>query len=63
MNKYSEKTQHHVEQTMHRMKEGKLRSGSGKTVKDREQAIAIALSEARDKGYKAPAKKSTKRKA
>jgi hypothetical protein len=60
MAKYSKKTQDHVEKTMHRMKEGKLKSGSGDKVKSREQAVAIALSEAREKGYKAPKAKTSK---
>jgi hypothetical protein len=35
-----------VEKVMHEFKEGELKSGgSGKTVKSRKQAIAIALSE------------------
>jgi len=37
-----------VEEAMHEYKCGKLKSGvNGKVVKDRKQAIAIALSEAR----------------
>jgi len=65
MAKYSKKTQEHVEDTMHRMKKGTLKSGrkgKGGAVKKRKQAIAIALSEAREKGYKAPAKKTAKKK-
>ena len=55
MNKYGPKAQKTVEETMHKFKEGKLRSGkSGKKVTNRDQAVAIGLSEARDKGYKAP---------
>jgi len=63
MAKYSKKTQGQVEKTMHKMKEGKLKSGKngkGGTVKDRDQAIAIALSESRKKGYKAPKASSKK---
>jgi len=57
MTKYSLKSQKIVEQAMHKYKRGKLKSGiSGKTVKSRKQAIAIGLSEARSKGYKAPGK-------
>jgi len=42
---------------MHKYKRGTLKSGgSGKTVKSKKQAIAIGLSEARQKGYKAPKK-------
>lgn len=56
--KYGEAAQESVETTMHKMKEGKLKSGrSGKTVKSKEQAIAIGLSEARKKGAKVPPKK------
>jgi Family of unknown function (DUF6496) len=46
-----------VERTMHEMKRGKLKSGrSGKKVTSREQAIAIGLSEARERGAKVPTK-------
>lgn len=34
-----------VEKTMHEFKQGKLKSGSGKKVTSRKQAIAIGLSE------------------
>ncbi|HEY1041592.1 MAG TPA: DUF6496 domain-containing protein [Candidatus Paceibacterota bacterium] len=37
-----------VEKVMHEFKVGKLRSSSGDTVKNRKQAIAIGLSEARE---------------
>jgi hypothetical protein len=53
--KYSKKSQESVEQAMHKMKKGKLKSGrSGKIVKSRKQAIAIGLSEAREKGARVP---------
>lgn len=58
MAKYSEKAEHKVEKTMHEMKEGTLKSGSGKKVTSRKQAIAIGLSEARKEGAKVPKKKS-----
>ncbi len=52
---YSKKAQESVEEAMHKMKRGKLKSGrSGKTVKSRKQAIAIGLSEAREKGARVP---------
>jgi len=58
MAKYSEKAGEKVEETMHEMKEGKLKSGrSGKKVTSRKQAIAIGLSEARKEGDKVPKKK------
>jgi hypothetical protein len=43
---------------MREHKHGKLRSGSGKRVTSRKQAVAIALSEARRSGAKIPKKKS-----
>ena len=56
--KYGHKAQETVKETMHEFKKGKLKSGkSGKPVKNRKQAIAIGLSEARKKGAKVPAKK------
>ncbi|WP_166587293.1 DUF6496 domain-containing protein [Mucilaginibacter agri] len=57
MAKYSEKAQEKVGETMHEMKEGKLKSGSGKKVTSKKQAIAIGLSEARKEGAKVPKKK------
>jgi uncharacterized protein DUF6496 len=58
--KYGEKAQESVKDAMKEFKKGKLKSGkSGKTVKNRKQAIAIGLSEARKKGAKVPAKKKT----
>lgn len=39
------------------MKEGKLKSGSGKKVTSKKQAIAIGLPEARKEGAKVPKKK------
>lgn len=65
MAKYSKKAQDKVEKVMHEKKQGTLRSGKGGKggkVKSRKQAIAIGLSEAREAGYKVPAKKSAKKK-
>ncbi len=45
---------------MHEMKEGKLTSGSGKKVTSPKQAIAIALSEAREEGAKVPKKTASR---
>lgn len=47
-----------VASAMRRRKRGTLRSGSGKKVTSRKQAIAIGLSEARKKGKKVARKKS-----
>ncbi|MFD2582055.1 DUF6496 domain-containing protein [Pedobacter vanadiisoli] len=56
MAKYSKKSGEKVEKTMHEMKEGKLKSGSGKKVTSQKQAVAIGLSEARKEGAKVPKK-------
>lgn len=57
MAKYGKKAQEEVEEAMHEMKEGVLKSGkSGKKVTSREQAIAIGLSKARKEGAKVPEK-------
>ena len=59
--KYGEAAGKSVESAMRRMKHGTLKSGKGGkggTVKSREQAIAIGLSEAREKGAKVPRKKA-----
>lgn len=51
-----------VEKVMHEFKEHKLHSGSkkGPEVKNKKQAIAIALSEARKAGQKVAKKKKSK---
>ena len=49
-----------VKSAMHRKKKGTLKSGSGRRVKSRKQAIAIGLNEARKKGAKVPRKRSRK---
>jgi len=58
MAKYGEKAQEKVAETMHEMKEGKLKTGTGKKVIDKKQAVAIGLSEAKKEGGKVPKKKS-----
>jgi Family of unknown function (DUF6496) len=57
----STKAKRKVHRVMKEHKEGKLKSGSGKKVKSRKQAIAIALNEARESGAKIPKKKATKK--
>ena len=57
MARYGRKAQETVESAMHRRKKGTLRSGrSGRKVTSRKQAIAIGLSEAREKGAKVPSR-------
>ena len=61
--KYSRSASKDVESAMRRRKKGTLRSGrSKKKVKSRQQAIAIGLSEAREKGKKVPKKKGGRKK-
>ncbi|HEY0057195.1 MAG TPA: DUF6496 domain-containing protein [Pedobacter sp.] len=57
MAKYLKKAGEKVEEAMHEMKEGKLKTGTGKKVTSKKQAVAIGLSEAREKGAKVPKKK------
>jgi hypothetical protein len=57
MAKYGKKAQSKVKRAMHERKHGTLRSGSGKKVTSRKQAIAIGLSEAREAGGKVPRKR------
>jgi Family of unknown function (DUF6496) len=62
MARYGKAAQKTVKSAMHRRKKGTLRSGKGGKggrVKNRKQAIAIGLSEARKKGAKVPRKKSS----
>jgi hypothetical protein len=56
--RYSKSVSKDVERAMEKRKKGTLRSGrSGKKVTSRKQAIAIGLSEARQKGKKVPKRK------
>jgi Family of unknown function (DUF6496) len=59
MAKYGKAASKRVESAMRRRKKGTLKSGSGGRVKSRKQAIAIGLSEAREKGAKVPRKSSS----
>ena len=57
--KYSKAASKDVERAMHKKKRGTLKSGSGKKVTSRKQAVVIGLSEARKKGKKVPRKKAS----
>lgn len=48
-----------VSKVMKEYKQGQLKSGSGKKVASRKQAVAIALNEARHSGAKIPKKKAS----
>jgi hypothetical protein len=61
--KYGKKASEKVEKAMHERKKGTLKSGSGKKVTSKKQAIAIGLSEARKAGGKVPKKKSASKKS
>ena len=54
MAKYGKSASKNVKSTLHRRKKGTLKSGSGRKVKSRKQAIAIGLNEARKKGARVP---------
>ena len=56
--KYGKKAGEKVEKAMHERKRGTLKSGSGKPVKSKKQAIAIGLSQARKSGAKVPKKRA-----
>jgi hypothetical protein len=60
--KYSKKAQSYVKRAMKKRKKGTLKSGSGRKVKSKKQAVAIGLSEARKKGAKAPKRKKGRKK-
>jgi len=60
MAKYSKKAGKSVKKAMHKKKKGTLKTGTGKKVTSRKQAIAIGLSEARKKGAKVPKKRTKK---
>ncbi len=57
MAKYGKNAQESVEEAMHDFNRGKLKMKGGRTVKNRKQAIAIGLSEAREKSAKVPTAK------
>jgi hypothetical protein len=57
---YSKSASKDVEREVKKYKKGKLKTGTGKKVKNRKQAIAIGLSEARKKGKKVPKKSPSK---
>lgn len=61
MAKYGKKAQDKVGRAMRERKQGTLRSGSGRKVTSRKQAIAIGLSEARREGGKVPRQRASKR--
>jgi hypothetical protein len=60
MAKYGRSASKNVKSAMRRRKKGTLKSGSGRKVKSRKQAIAIGLSEAREKGAKVPSRKGSR---
>ena len=59
MAKYGAKASEKVEKAMHERKRGTLKSGSGRKVTSKKQAIAIGLSQARRAGGKVPKKESS----
>jgi|KBSMisStaDraftv2_1062788.scaffolds.fasta_scaffold719524_2 hypothetical protein len=61
MAKYGRAASKRVESAVSRTKKGTLKSGSGRKVTSRKQAIAIGLSEARKEGGKVPARKGARK--
>ena len=61
MAKYSKKAQEKIGEVMGEFKKGKLKSSSGDKVTDRDQAVAIGISEAKEAGYKVPDQKKSKK--
>jgi ribosomal protein S21 len=61
MARYGQSASKNVESAMRRRKRGTLKSGSGRKVKSRKQAIAIALNESRRKGAKVPRRGRSRR--
>jgi hypothetical protein len=61
MAKYGRAASKRVESAVRRKKKGTLKSGSGRKVTSRKQAIAIGLSEAREKGAKVPSRRSSRK--
>jgi len=63
MAQYGKKAQNKVEKSMHEYKKGELKSGSGASVKNKKQAIAIGLSQARKEGATVPIKSTTSKRS
>jgi hypothetical protein len=63
MAKYGRSAQKRVKSAMRRRKKGTLKSSSGRRVTSRKQAIAIGLSEAREKGGKVPSRRSSRKRS
>ena len=61
MAKYGKAASKQVKSAVKRKKKGTLKSGSGRKVTSRKQAIAIGLNEARKKGAKVPRKKTSRK--
>ncbi|MBA5872694.1 MAG: hypothetical protein GDA68_22290 [Nitrospira sp. CR2.1] len=61
MARYSKASHKSVKTAMEKRKKGTLKSGSGKKVTSKKQAIAIGLSEARKQDKRVPPKKTSKK--
>jgi hypothetical protein len=55
--KYSKRAEDKIGEVIQEFKEGKLKSSSGEKVTERKQAIAIGISEGKEKGLKVPRQK------
>lgn len=63
MAKYGKKARKEVGSAISKQKRGKQRSGTKSKAKNKKQAIAIGLANARKKGAKVPKKKTAKKKS
>lgn len=54
MARYGDKAHQKVAKALHELKQGQLKSGSGRRVTSRRQAVAIGLAQARRAGGKVP---------
>jgi O-phosphoseryl-tRNA(Cys) synthetase len=57
MAKYDKKAQERIKEILHEFKKGDLKMKGGKTVRKRDQALAIAMDKARKEGDKVPPEK------
>ena len=51
---YGPKARKKIKQVMHEFGQGQLKSSSGHKVANRDQAVAIGISKAKEAGYKVP---------
>ena len=63
MKRYSKRAQEKISEVMQKFKKGELKSSSGEKVTNRDQALAIGISQADNEGLKVPKQKREYRKS